>query len=90
MVRMGDPGGTTTVDLETGKRGDLGRSFAEALTGRTQLPEQLAAHLMLIGFLHVDGRGWIDTDRYVSADKIENVSGNTVQLNVTKDRLIES
>ncbi|MGH2558969.1 MAG: hypothetical protein ACRDJH_07890, partial [Thermomicrobiales bacterium] len=64
VVKMGDPRATTTEGQEMTERNDLIDFFAEAISGGSNVPPEMAARLMRIGFIHIDGKGWIDTDRY--------------------------
>ncbi len=50
--------------------------------------EPFFSHLLRLGFVKIDGRGWIETDYYVTPDMIQSVSDDTVTLNVPKDRVI--
>ena len=52
--------------------------------------EPLRSELLRSGFIKIDGKGWIDTDRYVPADQIASVANDTVMLSVTKERLLEA
>ncbi len=85
-VRMGDPG-AATVGADT--PADPG--FFEAIfAGQNEpdLPEPLRSPLLRLGFIKIDGEGWIDTDRYVTADLIDRVSGDTVILTADKNRIL--
>lgn len=57
--------------------------------GGPDLPESLREDLLRVGFIRIDGKGWIDTDRFARADQIADVSGDTVRLSVGKDALSE-
>ncbi len=83
-VKMGDPGAATIgADVPD----DPG--FFEAIfVGEPDVPEPLRIRLLRLGFIKIDGEGWIDTDRYVTADLIDRVSGDTVTLTATKDRIL--
>ncbi len=87
-VRMGDPGAATVgADLPA----DPG--FFEAIfAGHSEpdLPEPLRSRLLRLGFIKIDGAGWIDTDRYVTADFIDRVSGDTVTLTATKHSILSN
>jgi hypothetical protein len=50
----------------------------------------IRARLLRLGYFKIDGKGWIDTDRYVPSDKIADVSADTVRLSVTEDGLPEA
>jgi hypothetical protein len=53
------------------------------------LPPQLAAHLLRVGFIKIDTKGLFSKNRYVAADHIAGVSGDTVRLTVNKDNMAE-
>lgn len=86
LVQMGDPEAVTVSPVVLQDR--LG--LREAFLGGTEphLPEPFFSHLLRVGFVKIDGRGWLDTDYYVTPDMIQEVSGDTVKLNTTKDRII--
>ena len=85
-VQMGDPEAVTVQDGAPGEPGDLIRGFLGV--GEPDVPEPLRSRLLRFGYAKIDGPGWIDTDRYVTADLIQSISGDTVTLKVDKDRVI--
>lgn len=52
------------------------------------LPEALRDHLLRFGYIKIDGKGWIDEDRYGTGDLIARVGTDTVTLTVGKDRVL--
>ena len=44
---------------------------------------------MRVGFIKIDGSGLTDSDHYAMADKIAEVTGDTVQLSVGKGNLLD-
>lgn len=78
----GSPGGAGAAGALTG----VGDSL---FGGGPDLPESLREDLLRVGFIRIDGKGWIDTDRFARADQIADVSGDTVRLSVGKDALSE-
>jgi len=85
-VKMGDPGAATVgADLPP-QPGIFAAVFGAE--GEPDVPEPTRSRLLRWGYVKVDGRGWIDTDRYVTADLIAGVAGETVTLAVAKERLI--
>jgi hypothetical protein len=86
FIQMGDPEAVTVSPIVLQDR--LG--LREAFLGGTEphVPEPFFSHLLRVGFVKIDGRGWIDTDYYVTPDMIQEVSGDTVKLNTAKDRII--
>ncbi len=85
-VRMGDPGAATVGADMPADPGFFEAIFASQ--SEPDLPEPLRSRLLRLGFIKVDGEGWIDTDHYVTADLIDRVSGDTVTLTATKDRIL--
>jgi hypothetical protein len=87
-VKMGDPEAATA-------RGsippaDLGTVIiASVVGGEPDVPEPKRSQLLRYGYIKVDGSGLSDTDRYIRSDKIANVAGSTITLNVLKARLLE-
>ncbi len=91
-LKMGDPGAVTEQGNELQDTGLLG-NLAEAFVGderEPDVPAPLRAKLLRTGYIKVDGSGFlIETDRYVPANRIASVSGDTVHLSLPKDRLAE-
>jgi len=50
--------------------------------------EPLRSQLLRTGYFRVDGKGWFNTDRYITPDQITGVSGDGVTLKRRKDDLI--
>jgi hypothetical protein len=88
---MGDPGAATEAGNrpdDGGLLGDVARVFGDA--GEPDVPGPARARLLRTGYIKVDSPGFlIETDRYVPADQIDSVSGDTVRLRVTKDMLVK-
>jgi hypothetical protein len=89
FMRMGDPG-AVTVGADMPREGGIIRDLGEAFGGEGEpdVPEPLRSRFLRTGFIKVDGKGWIDTDRYVSAEHIAGVSGDTVTLTLLKDQIL--
>jgi hypothetical protein len=91
-LKMGDPGAVTEQGNEFQDTGLLG-NIAEVFVGderEPDVPAPLRARLLRSGYIKVDSPGFlIETDRYVPADRIASVDGDTVHLRVPKDRLIK-
>ena len=85
-AKMGDPGAATVGADAPGEPGFIEAVFVGE--GEPDVPEPLRSRLLRLGFLKIDGKGWIDTDRYVTADLIGRVSGDNVTLTVAKDRVL--
>jgi hypothetical protein len=90
FVKMGDPDAVTVSAATIPERNDLVDTIADVFRGPDDLPQSIRERLLRNGFIHVDGKGWIDKDRYVAADAIAAVTGDVVRLSVTKDDLLEA
>jgi hypothetical protein len=88
-VRMGDPGAVTT-GARMPRQGGIIRDIAEGLggEGEPRVPEPLRSRFLRSGYVKIDGKGWIDTDRYVAAEHIAGVTGDTVTLTLLKDQIL--
>jgi hypothetical protein len=91
-LKMGDPEAVTEQGNELQDTGFLG-DIAEVFVGderEPDVPGPLRAQLLRSGYIKVDAPGFlIETDRYVPADQIASVSGDTVHLRILKDRLMK-
>jgi hypothetical protein len=63
--------------------------IALAFTADDGLPEELQQKLLQQGFVRLDANGIFASDRYVTPEQIDSVSGDGLMLNVTKDELIK-
>lgn len=93
FVKMGDPEAATVNPADsTDDRGGLFEGVADVLSGpdADDLPVTLAGEMLRVGYLRVDTKGWFSKDRFVPADAITGVSGDRVQLAITKDEMIEA
>lgn len=90
FVRMGDPQATTVGADQPGDGGFV-EDIAEAFgyDEEPDLPPSLRARLMRVGFIKIDGSGLTDSDHYAMADKIAEVTGDTVRLSVGKGNLLD-
>ncbi len=89
LVQMGDPEAVTTAGNDYEVPG-LVRDVVRSVVGaEPDVPEPLRSRLRRYGFLKVDGPGLMDADRYVRADRIAGITGDTVRLSVTRDQLAE-
>jgi hypothetical protein len=88
-VKMGDPEAVTTEGNDPAPTGLIGRIADAVLPGGPEpdVPAPLRDNLLRTGFLKIDGRGLFDSDRYVSSERVRDVSGDVVHLDVRKDRL---
>jgi hypothetical protein len=92
QLQMGDPEGVTEEpDLYKRKmEGPLLTRVVDQYrpTGDIDAPPSARAHLLRMGYIRIDGKGWLDVDRYASADQIESVDEHHVRLKVPKEALV--
>lgn len=91
-LHMGDPDAVTVSPAEDdAQRGTIFDDFAGLVFAEgSGLPETLRGRLLREGFLHVDGKGWFDTDYFVLPEQVAAVGGGVVRLTVGKNDLIEA
>ena len=92
-VHLGDPQAATTAGQTMDVTGNsLVEDAAMAFGGGVEpsVDEPLRSQLLRTGFVKIDGKGWFGSDRYVPADQIASVSGDTVTLSATKETLPEA
>jgi len=87
-VKMGDPDAVTTQGNERTTTG-LTERFAEVVApdGEPDMPEPLRTNLLRTGFIKIKGHGLFSKDHYVSSERVRDVSGDDVRLDVAKDSL---
>src|SRR5437867_175310 len=88
-VKMGDPEAVTTQGNEPTATG-LTERFAEVVApgGREpDMPDPLRTNLLRTGFIKIKGHGLFAKDHYVSIERVRDVSGDEVRLDVAKDSL---
>ncbi len=77
-----------TVDAADRDESTLVNAVAEAF-GREEIPEPLRSQLLRDGYVHLDTKGLFASDRYILPEQIARMTGDGIQLNVTKDALIK-
>jgi hypothetical protein len=92
FVRMGDPQAATVSPAQVQRTGGLFENVADAIAApdADDLPETIAGELLRVGYLRIDAKGWFNKDRFVPADAITDVAGDTVRIALTKDELAEA
>jgi hypothetical protein len=90
MIRMGDPEAQTTAG-NNDLRAEPFDVLAKAMGGEAEpdVPEPLRSRLVRSGYMKLDGANLLDTDRYVSMDKVRDVADDRVRLSVRRDELIK-
>ena len=84
---MGNPEAATAAGNEPQPSSGLLEAAAETITpgeAEPDLPEPLRTRLRRTGFLKIDGPGLFERDRYVSSERIRDVSNDQVHLAVRK------
>ena len=64
-------------------------NIAEVFHPADEIPEELREKLLLGGFVRLDADGLFASDRYITPEQIDSVSGDGLMLNVTKDQLLK-
>lgn len=54
---------------------------------RPDVPAGVAEHLMAVGYIRIDGTGFLSNDTYAAADEISGAGGGVVELSVHRDKL---
>ena len=88
FVRMGDAE-ATTVRNDDQPRDAIGL-VSEAIFPNERepdVPEPLRSRLRRTGYIKIDGPDLLDTDRYVSSERVREVVEDRVRLSVRKDDL---
>jgi hypothetical protein len=89
-VRRGDPNAVAAQDPSTGD-GVLSGKVPHTEEGdEPELPADIAARLLRTGYIKLTGAGRPGPARYVEADQIVEVTGDTVRLAVAKAALAET
>jgi hypothetical protein len=86
---MGNPEAPTAAGNEP-RSSHLVAAVAEAITpgeGEPDVPEPLRSRLRRTGFIKIDGPGLLERDRYVSSEKVREVTQDRVRLAVRKAQL---
>jgi hypothetical protein len=87
-IMMGDPRGLTPKGQAVGEAESFLDHVVQSVSGpEPDVPPALAARLVRLGYVKVDGKGLVDTDRYVAADEIADVREDVVHLSVPGNRL---
>jgi hypothetical protein len=93
-VRFGDDD-PDTPEVEASGLSDL-RDRDDSLVdniakafGADELPEELRSRLLHQGYVRLDANGLFAADRYITPNQIASVSGDGLQLNVTREELIK-
>jgi hypothetical protein len=88
LLRMGDTAtDTARVEEHPSAAGLVGQVFDAFVLSEPDVPEPLRSRLVRAGYLKIDGPGLFGTDRYVRADQIDAVEGDTVRLAVSASQL---
>jgi hypothetical protein len=92
FVKMGDPEAAGVSPADAPHEGGLLTAVADAFAPppEDELPKSVADEMLRVGYVRIDAKGWFAKDRFVPADAIAGVSGDTVHLSVTKDELAEA
>ena len=93
--RFSENAGSPNIEVEdidaSDRRGEtsLVEDIAEAFSPDDDLPEVLRDRLLTEGYVRLDTKGLFASDRYILPEQIASSSGDTLQLNVSKDELMK-
>lgn len=82
------PASVTAADDPQMRRDTIIDSIAEAFHPN-EVPDQLQSKLLMSGYIRLDSSGLFASDRFITPEQITGVSGDRVQLSVTRDQLIK-
>ncbi|MGV3490615.1 MAG: hypothetical protein ACO1OG_04760 [Devosia sp.] len=71
------------------RRDSLIDNVAEVFAPTDNVPDELREKLLQQGFVRLDAAGLFASDRYITPEQIDSVSGDGLMLNVTKDQLVK-
>jgi hypothetical protein len=88
-VQMGDPEAVTTQGQELDMPGTVLDDFATAWGARDEprIPTQFRQMALRLGFMKIDGRGFINDERYALASMIDQIEDGNVILSVPEEAL---
>lgn len=89
VVKMADANAVTASDREWANSVDPVSRAGYAIFGiGSHIPDDVRHRLLLLGYLLIDGKGWVlDRDYYAASDQIARVEGDRVLLSVNEDQL---
>lgn len=88
-LKMGDSEAQTAQGQVTGGDGGLVGDVASAFDGgEPGVPPELAERMLRLGYIKIDTKGLFAGDLYAAADRIDQVTQDTVRLNVDRDQLV--
>ena len=88
-LQMGDPEAVTTEGNDHRPDGLVGRVLERALPDESEpdVPDPLRTKLQRTGYVKIGGHGIGGKARYVSSERVSEVSDDTVRLSVRKSDL---
>ncbi|MFM9105842.1 MAG: hypothetical protein ACKOWF_04005, partial [Chloroflexota bacterium] len=89
VVQMADANAVTAGEGNGSDSMDAVSRAGYAIFGvGAHIPDDIRHRLLLLGYLLIDGKGWIlDRDYYAASDQIARVEGDRVILGVDEDHL---
>ena len=89
QVRMGDPEAVTSHGQGPAAYSSLLDRAKALFTGaEPEVPEQMAARLLRLGYLKIDGPTLFERDRYVASDRVASVEDETVTLAIPEEETV--
>lgn len=82
------PASPSLADDPDMRRDTIIDNLAEAFSPN-EVPQELQEKLLVSGYIRLDTDGIFASDRFITPDQITGVSGDHVQLSVTRDQLVK-
>ena len=82
------PASPARADNPNMRQDTLLDNIAEAFNPN-EVPQELQDKLLVSGYIRMDTSGLFASDRFVTPDQIATVSGDKVQLSVSRDQLVK-
>ena len=82
------PASPARADNPNMRQDTLIDNIAEAFNPN-EVPQELQDKLLVSGYIRMDTSGLFASDRFVTPDQIATVSGDKVQLSVSRDQLVK-
>lgn len=79
---------TASTTPEPTNEFNIFKSFAKALTGEEEIPEEVRRHLERTGYIRLETGNIFESDYYVSLKNVSAIVGNNVHLSTKKDDML--
>jgi len=84
-----DPGPeTASTTPETLNEFNIFKSFAQALTGEEEMPEEVRKYFERHGYIRLETANIFESDYYISLNNVTAIVGDNVHVSTTKDEMM--